>query len=295
MKQDINRQPAEMEYRKKINVKPTKQHRQNIKKHKRFLEKWEMWDFAYYDGKEYYFMTAYNSLIGKITGYLILDATGKEPDTDKVKEAAYFLISYNTMVHNVITGMVPRMNMNMAPYQQMVKLLTEHVEEIVRADPELEGTIERIIALNKMIIEDASQVREIVYTVGGLQREITRGSGFFDRAFLRKMEEEVGRYSLNMYTLGLREREMQLGYRRIYQLISSGKVKASRLKGLLRAATETNEKELEASMSTFEKIPEGNPLHIDRENVQESLEHNRKMQGKKDFGEMILPIIRNLS
>ncbi|RIW29051.1 hypothetical protein D3H55_20050 [Bacillus salacetis] len=282
-----------MSPRKKINVKPTKQHKVNIKKHKKIFEKWDMWDFAYFDGKEYYFLTVYNSLFGKVTGYLLLDKSGKEPDVEKVKEAAYYLICYNTLVHNVITGMVPRMNMNMAPYQQMVKLLAEHKKEIVRADPELEGTVERIIALNKIIVEEASQVREIVYTVGGLQREITRGSGFFDQEFLQKMEEEAGRYSFNMYTFGLREREMQPGYQRIYQLISKGRVKAPRLRALLKAAIETNEKELEASMSTFERDQKGNPLQIDRENIPESLVYNRQMQGQKDFDELIMPIIRN--
>ncbi|MFP7447027.1 hypothetical protein SFC50_25370 [Bacillus infantis] len=276
-----------------INVKPTKQHIQTIKKHKKLLEKWDMWDYAYYDGKEYYFLTVYNTLLGKITGYLLLDASGREPEGEKVEEAAYYLISYNTMVHNTIAGIVPRMHMNMEPYQQMVKLLGKHKGELVREDPELEAAIEEILVLTKVIIEESSQIRDIVYTVGGYQREITRERGYFDLAFLRKMEEEFERYSIIMYTFGLRERTMAPAYKRIYELVSSGKVKAPRLKGLLKAAMETNEKELEKSMSTFERDPDGNPLEIDKENIQESLRLNRKVQGKKDFKEKIVPIIRN--
>ncbi|OXT14593.1 hypothetical protein B9K06_25570, partial [Bacillus sp. OG2] len=88
-------------------------------------------------------------------------------------------------------------------------------------------------------------------------------------------------------------RTMAPAYKRIYELVSSGKVKDPRLKGLLNAAMETNEKELEKSMSTFERDPNGNPLEIDKGNIQESLRLNRKVQGKKDFKEKIVPIIRN--
>ncbi|MCA1042493.1 hypothetical protein LCM00_23675 [Bacillus infantis] len=125
------------------------------------------------------------------------------------------------------------------------------------------------------------------------QREITRERGYFNLAFLRKMEEEFERYSIIMYTFGLIERTMAPAYKRIYELVSSGKVNAPKLKGLLKAAMETNEKELEKSMSTFEIGLDGKELKIDKENIQESLRLNREVQGKKDFKEKSLPLMRN--
>lgn len=276
-----------------IDVKPSKEHLKNIKEHKKFLEKWDMWDFAYYDGSEYYFLTAYNSITGGITGYLILNDKGEEISYSQAKEPAYYLISYNTLVHNTINGLAPRMNKNMQPYLDMVELLSNHKAEIVQQEPGLSGAIDQIIDYTQKNIQEAAYVREIVYNLGGYQREVTRERGYFDKEFLRVMENEFGRYSEIMYTYGIREREMQPDYQKLYRLLDSGKISISKLKSILKAAIETNEKELEKSMSTYERDPDGASLEIDRNNIKESLRVNRSVQGKKDFEKISAPLIRN--
>jgi hypothetical protein len=276
-----------------INVKPTKEHLKNIKKHKKFLEKWDMWDFAYYDGSTYYFLTAYNSITGGITGYLILNESGDEVPYNLAKEPAYYLISYNTLVHNTINGIAPRMNESMKPHHDMIELLNNHKAELIQQDPGLSEAINRIINYTQKNIQEASYVRDIVYTLGGYQREVTRERGYFDKNFLAVMENEFGRYSEIKYTYGLREREMQPDYQRMYRLLDSGKISAPKLKSILKAAIETNEKELEKSMSTYEKGPEGVSLDIDRNNIRDSLSQNRSAQGERDFEKTSALLIRN--
>jgi hypothetical protein len=276
-----------------INVKPTKEHVKNIKEHKKFLEKWDMWDFAYFDGSEYYFLTVYNSITGGITGYLVLNDRGEDIPFSQAKEPAYYLNRYNTMVHNTINGIAPRMNKNMKPYEDMIALLGKHKADLVQQEPDLHKSIDKIIDFTQKNIQEASSVRDIVYTLGGYQREITRERGYFDKDFLKVMEDEYGRYSEIMYTYGLREREMQEDYQKMYRLLDSGKVSAGKLKILLKAAIETNEKELEKSMATFEKDDQGNSLEIDNNNIRESLSLNKTKQGRKDFEKLIAPLIRN--
>ncbi|MGD6857954.1 hypothetical protein ACQCVO_23230 [Bacillus infantis] len=276
-----------------INVKPTKEHMKNIKKHKKFLEKWEMWDYAYYDGHKHYFLVVYNSITGGITGYLILGEMGEEVPYSEAKEPAYYLNRYNTMVHYTINGIVPRMNKNMKPYEDMIELLGKHKADLVQQEPDLNSAIEQIVEYTQKNVQEASYVRDIVYTLGGYQREITRERGYFDREFLKVMEDEYGRYSEIMYTYGLREREMQPDYKRMYRLLESGKVSAPKLRSLLKAAIETNEKELEKSMATFEKDDQGNSLEIDKNNIKGSLSDNKTKLGRKDFEKLIVPFVRN--
>lgn len=71
-----------------INVKPTKTHEKNIHLHKKLFEKWDMWDFAYFDGKDYYFLTLYEQLFKGITGYLILDYKGNIVPFEQAKPPA---------------------------------------------------------------------------------------------------------------------------------------------------------------------------------------------------------------
>lgn len=56
-----------------INVKPTNNHKNNIKAYKRLLEKWDMWTYAFKQNEEFYFIASYTQKItGKVTGYFSL-------------------------------------------------------------------------------------------------------------------------------------------------------------------------------------------------------------------------------
>ena len=61
------------------------------------------------------------------------------------------------------------------------------------------------------------KMREIVYKLGGYQREITREyEGIFDQEFLAVMEDEIGKYSEMMYKYGLTERKLEKDYEQLY-------------------------------------------------------------------------------
>ena len=50
-----------------IDTKPTKLHENNVKQYKKVFEKWDMWDFAYFDGRDYYFLTQFEQVLKVIT------------------------------------------------------------------------------------------------------------------------------------------------------------------------------------------------------------------------------------
>ncbi|MDW2879577.1 MULTISPECIES: hypothetical protein [Bacillaceae] len=278
-----------------INVKPTKEHIKHIKEHKKFLEKWDMWDFAYFDGEEYYFLTAYNSITGGITGYLLLTYDGRVVPLSKAKNPAFMLIRYNTLVHNTIAELVPRANPDMKPFEDLVKRLKDNKTLLMGIDTGLGASADKIIEHCEKSIQESKEVREIVLTVGGYQREVTRDRGYFDEEFYEKMNEEILRYSEMMYRYGLRQRELEGDYERLYYVMETGQISERRLKALLKAVRESNKDALEKSMATFERDSEGNQMDIDLKNIKASLKELKRKDGQKHLEEKSLPLIRNSS
>jgi hypothetical protein len=109
-----------------INTKPTPKHIESIKNYKKFLEKWDMWVFAYFDGTEYYFLNQYISKIRGICGYLILDRNGEVIPFNQAKEVLFLLVNYNTMMSQAISDILPQMKKRMDPFQARVNLLVKH-------------------------------------------------------------------------------------------------------------------------------------------------------------------------
>lgn len=282
-----------------INLKPTANHLKNIKEHKRFLEKWDMWEFAYFDGYDYYFVVQYTRrMTDSITGYIILNTEGEALPFDQVEVPAYNLILYNTMVHNTISDMIPQMHKGMKPFQQMYDLLNNHQSEMVKACPNISESIEKIIESISLSLKQPEITREIVYTLGGYQRQITRERGYFDLDFLKVMQDEAGKYSEMMYKYGLREIGLRKDYDRIYDCLKSSntsipKRERKKLMGLIKACTESNDNQLRKSLRTFEIDEQGNELYIDLKSIKESLARNREEIGKRDFQKIIVQIIRN--
>lgn len=281
-----------------INVKPTANHIKNIKKHKKLLEKWKMWGFAYYDGNDYYYMAQYTQITGSLTGYLVLNQKGEDLPLSQVLSQAYYLVRYNTMVHNTISAMAPQMAKSRKTYEEMLHLLKNNQHEIVRARPDFTEAIRKMIELNEFSVKMTERIREIVYTLGGYQREITRDRGYFDQQFFDVMDDEYGKYSELMYKYGIQERDIHKDYAVLSEALDTGNMAISssdkkKLKTLLKATQETNEKELKKSLETFEKDDQGNQLYIDLNNIKESLAKNREDIGKRDFQKITVPIIRN--
>ncbi|RYI28807.1 hypothetical protein EVU96_12805 [Bacillus infantis] len=276
-----------------IYVKPTKQHIQNIKNNKKFLEKWDMWDFAYFDGKEHYFLTAYHSITGAITGYLILNRHGQAVPLAEAKEPAFMLIRYNTLVHNTISELVPRTNPNMKPFEDLAKLLKENKSRLIGIDSKAVVSADRIIQHCETSIQESKEVREIVLTVGGYQREVTREKGYFDEVFYEKMNDEILKYSEMMYKYGLRQRELQGDYEHLSRLLETGQLNERKLKGLLKDVQRSNKDTLEKSMASFERDSEGNRIDINPQNIKAVLQEIKRRDGEKHLAEKSLPLIRN--
>lgn len=272
-------------------------HVTNIKKYKNMFEKWDMWDFAYFDGKEYYFLTLYEQFLKGITGYLILDAKGNVVPFNRSTDPAYFLVSYNTMIHETMKQMVPQMYKDMSPFKDVLSLLRKNKWEIVNSCTRCEPSINKIIEYTTISLENPKRIKDIVYTLGGYQNQIQDETGFFDKDFYDLMQDESGKYSEIMYMYGLREMEMIEDYQTIIDAISGTssipKIERIKLKGLLKASIQSNKDALSKSMETFNRDIHGKKIIINIDNMKEALEKNKDEHGMKAFEEKIVPKIRN--
>ncbi|MCA1029230.1 hypothetical protein LCM23_24780 [Cytobacillus kochii] len=281
-----------------INVKPTKNHKKSIKAHKRLFEKWNMWEFAFKQGRDYYFIVAYMQITGKVTGYLILDQNGNVPSLDEAKIPSYNLVLYNTKVNNAVTEMVIQMKKSMKPYEEMYEVLMAYKDYILKEKPLLESSINSIIEQSREGMKRPVKIRDIVMKLGNMQREITRGTGYFEIAFLNRFEEEYGKYAEIIYTFIKREEELKPVYEELRTVVSlqemglpaSGKKK---IIGILGAWLSSFDRVLKKSISSFELDDRGNKIPIDLTNIKHSISKSSEEIAKRDFKRLILPIMRN--
>lgn len=280
-----------------INVNPTAEHLQQINQHKKFLEKWDMWQFAFLLEGNYYFLVQYKQITGKISGYLILDGNGQKVSRDQAVKAGYYLIRYNTLLQNTIDHIGPRMHKSVKPFKDTLMLLEKNKGILIEENPQLADSIYRIMAFLKENIESPAYMKEIYYTIGGYQREVTGKLGYFDREFLNKMDDETLKYSETMYRYGITQRKLKEEYHQLgkaaEQSLRLSALDKRNLIGLLKAAVDSAEEELEKSLATFEKDTNGKPLYIDPENIGKSIQTNEINQGKQDYEKSMVPKFRN--
>ena len=103
-----------------INVKPTDKHVENIKKYKKWFEKWDMWDFAYKDKNNYYFLVLYEVPIKGISGYVFLDEKGEIVSFQEAVKYGTSLINFNTNMDEQIKKTLPQMKKNPAAFQALL-------------------------------------------------------------------------------------------------------------------------------------------------------------------------------
>lgn len=281
-----------------IDTKPSKIHEKNIKQHKSLLEKWDMWDFAYFDGRDYYFLTQFEQILKGITGYLILDYKGNIVPFEEAKAPALALVSFNTMIHSAMKEMVPQMLKDMSPYKDLVSLINRHKADLVRIQPNLEASIEKIITHTTYALGNSKRIEDIINTLGNLQRFATRKHGYFDDEILNDMQAESVKYNVMMYDYGLKEFELMDDYQQVINVLSEGtsNVPSSarkKISDLLRASIQSNNGALKKTMRGFvEGFAEEN-IRLDESNLQQSFDEKMTKSGLKAFEEKIVPKIRN--
>ena len=281
-----------------INVKPTKVHEQNIKKHKQLLEKWDMWDFAFFDGEEYYFLTLYEQFLKGITGYLILDYKGNILPFNQAKEPAFSLVSFNTMIHGAMQEMVPQMLKDMSPYEEVVSLLNRYKEDFVKINPQLETAIDRIIRYTTKALGNSKRIDDIINKLGNLQRFATRQHGYFDSQILDAMEDECVKYNAMMYEYGLNEFELMDDYQQVIDILSKEQPSIpiftrKKIKQLLHASIQSNKGALNKTMQGFNEGFLEENVKLDETKLKESFKEKMLKSGIKAFEEKIVPKMRN--
>ncbi|QED46421.1 hypothetical protein [Cytobacillus dafuensis] len=281
-----------------INTKPTKLHIKNIKQYKNLLEKWDMWDFAYFDGNDYYFLTLYDHMLKGISGYLILDYEGNVLPFEKAEVPATALNRFNTMIHGAMQEMVPQMLKNMDPYKEVVSLLTQHKSDLIWRDPELASSIEKVIRYTTHALGISKRTEDIVNTLGHLQNIATKEQGYFNNEILNEMRNECIKYNVMMYEYGLNEFELMDDYEKIIKNLNEkpSDIPSSAQKkiiALLTASIQSNKGALTKTMKVFEDEFKEMNVHIDHANLEQSFDKKMERSRVKAFEEKIGPKIRN--
>ncbi|MBS4193295.1 hypothetical protein KHA94_24735 [Bacillus sp. FJAT-49705] len=281
-----------------IETKPTKTRQKSIKQYKKLLEKWDMWDFAYFDGNDYYFLTLYEQMRKGITGYLILDYEGNVLPFEQAKAPATSLIRFNTMIHGAMQEMVPQMLKNMDPYKKVVSLLSEHKTNLSSKDPELASSVDKVISYTTYAIGNSKRIEDFVNTLGQLQRIATKKQGFFDDEILNEMRDVCIKYNAMMFEYGLNEFELMDDYQQIINSLNEEPTNipsSSRKKmiALLTASIDSNNGALTKTMKGFDDDFKQVNVQIDPANLEQSF--NKMMEKSRliAFEEKIAYKIRN--
>lgn len=282
-----------------INTKPIPKQIETIKSYKKFFEKWDMWDYAYYDGSEYYFLNQYLSKIKGISGYLILNRDGKVIPYKQAKDVFRFMVNFNTMMSQAISDILPQMKKNMSPFQERVKLLTKH-RGVFNSLPSADAaaSADRIIKETNITLENPKVLNNIYYTMADYQKETKKEKGYFDQEFLEKVRSTFNSYRELMYNYGIRERSLIKDYDIVVDSLDhlEGQIPAKdrkMIKTLLIAAKQSNQGALEKSMREFEQDDKGNKVFIDQTRLKESLEEKFDREGLKYFEENMVVKLRN--
>lgn len=282
-----------------INTKPTPKQIETIKSYKKFFEKWDMWDYAYYDGSEYYFLNQYLSKIKGISGYLILNRDGKVAPYKQAKDVFRFMVNFNTMMSQAISDILPQMKKNMSPFQERVKLLTKH-RGVFNSLPSADAaaSADRIIKETNITLENPKVLNDIYYTLADYQKETKKEKGYFDQEFLEKVRSTFNSYRELMYNYGIRERSLIKDYDIVVDSLDhlEGQIPAKdrkMIKTLLIAAKQSNQGALEKSMREFVQDDKGNKVFIDQTRLKESLEEKFDREGLIYFEENMVVKLRN--
>lgn len=202
------------------------------------------------------------------------------------------------MIHGAMKEMVPQMLKNMAPYKEVVSLLTQYKLALISKYPELESSIEKVIHITTYALGNSIRIDGFINELGHLQRSATREKGYFDDDILNSMQHVCVKYNAMMYEYGLNEFSLMDDYQqiinRLWQAPSS--IPASsrkKLMTLLKSAMESNNGTLKKTMKGFEDgFNEENP-QLDPSNLIKSFDDKMNVIGLKDFEKKIIPKIRN--
>lgn len=257
-----------------------------------------MWDFAYFDGKEYYFLTLYEQVLRGITGYLILDYKGNIVPFEQAKSPALSLVSFNTMIHGAMQEMVPQMLKNMSPYKEVVSLLSQHKMGLVSKYPELESSVEKVIHSTEHALGNSKRIEDFINTLGHLQRSATRERGYFDEETLNSMQYECVKYNAMMYQYGLNEFDLMNDYKQIINRLRDEPanipaLSRKKLISLLNDSIQSNNGALKKTIKEFDDGFKEENVHLDPNNLIKSFDDKMNIGGLRAFEEKIIPKIRN--
>ncbi len=281
-----------------INTKPNPNHINSIKSYKKVFEKWDMWDFAFYNESDYYFLTLYERPLKGISGYLLLDYQGNIVPYQKAKSHIYYLVSYNTMIDQVMKVMVPQMYKNISPFEEVISILKKNRSAIVDSCQRSNISVDKLIEYTTITVSNKRKIKDIVDQLSEYQNKILDENGYFDKAIYDEMQVEYGKYSEIMYSYALRELEMMRDYEFLMNRIKNNNLtipnhEKNRLIRLLDASIKSNNGSLKNSLELFERDKDGKKIDMNFDNYKEGLKRNREEKGFKYFEEKIAPKIRN--
>lgn len=281
-----------------IKTQPTPKHIESIKRFKKLLEKWDYWDYAYFDGSEYYFLTQYLSPINRISGHLILNQDGEPVPYLQAKQPFEYISIYNTIMSYTISYMLPQMKKDMSPFKERVQLLTNYRNVFNAVSQETAVSVDRIIDETNKTLENPKILNDIYYSIGDYQKKIEKEKGFFDSELFNDLRNTYNQYRVLLYQFGIRERSLGTDYDNVVQALTKvdDNIPSSdrrKIKNLLVAAKQSNQTTLEKSMLEFEQDDLGKKVVIDPDEIAESIQKKVERDAQQYLEEQMLSNLRN--
>lgn len=205
---------------------------EKIKKHKRFLEKEDVWNYAYQDNGKLYLIVQYIRF-NKIIGTLILTNEGEEPRKEEAIKPYQIFNRYNSIVHGVISVMIPEMQKSYKAYEDLLRDL-EHYKEMLLMHSSNKEIVREYIESVQRVVQTRRDIPNIVYGTRDLQNKILKEQGFFTEADLEQMQRFAEEFNRTQFIFAVEQLEkMDLG-REVLSLLRNIQQKDKRLKELIK-------------------------------------------------------------
>ena len=281
-----------------IKLQASKKHLDNIAKYKKMFEKWKVWSYVFKEEDNLCFLALYKHPLKGISGYLFLDEYGAVWPYEKAVQYGTPMIEFNTILTETMNKMLPRMHLDTTPFQEKLDLIVKEKQNIINIDPSMKIVLNEVIDATEKALNMNSEIKEIYYAIGHLQRKVTRERGYLDQKLLDNVNDKLYDQHEIFYSYGLRERKMNGHYKKIIHFLKNNKHQISRgnynkLLRNLQAAISSNESVLEESMKHFETDVNGNKVFIDPNNIKGSLLKKDEIRREREFELEIASYIRN--
>ncbi|WP_078382316.1 hypothetical protein [Sutcliffiella halmapala] len=205
---------------------------EKIKNHKQFLEKADMWNYAFQDNGKLYIIVQYIRL-NKINGTLILTSEGEEVSKEEAIKFYQIFNRYNSIVHGGIAVMIPEMQKSYTAYEDLLRDLEDYKEALLMEASDKELVHNYIESVHR-VVQTRRDIPNIVYGMRDLQNKILDEQGYFTEADLHQMQQFGEDFNRVQFIFAVEQLEKIDMGREVLRLLQNIEKKDNRLNKLIK-------------------------------------------------------------